>query len=379
MKNQLLKFLDELVVIENQSAQTALVKARGYYKHTRYTLFALATIVFIMVITIAVIVIRLVASKNREVSYQAMHDPLTNLYNRCYFEHQIHEAIIQCKKDGSQHALLYMDLDQFKVVNDTCGHVAGDELLKQVTSLLKNKIRKTDTLARLGGDEFGLLIINCDTIKAVLLGEELKTLINEYRFFWDEKLFAVGVSIGVALINKDFSDLKEILIAADTACYAAKDAGRNLVHVYDVDFKQYVHKLFRQYKVSGQQICFEITETAAITSFDKAIHFMEEFQKEGCRFSLDDFGSGLSSFAYLKQLPVDILKIDGLFVHNIDIEPIDYAMVKSINEIAHLYGKKTVAEVVESEAVFEKLSELGVDYAQGYAISRPVPIDQIIS
>ncbi|MCW8930411.1 MAG: EAL domain-containing protein [Gammaproteobacteria bacterium] len=494
LQNHLLVFLDALVVIENQTARTALSQANKYYINTRYTLFSIAVVVFILVIVIAVVVIRLVASKNRQVSYQAMHDPLTNLFNRCYFEHQVTEAIEQRKHFHHNYALLYLDLDQFKVVNDTCGHVAGDELLKQITSLLKNKVRKKDTLARLGGDEFGLLLKDCDIDRASSIGNELRNLINEFRFSWDNKIFSVGVSIGIAPITNETSDLKDVLIAADTACFAAKDAGRNLVHVYDkqdnilaeqegqiqwmseltaalqddrfelyaqainpvhgnsqnstikhyevlvrfidkkgkmyppgaflpaaerfgqitdidcwvientfkfisahrnqlsetvfsinisgrslgdVEFKQNIHTLFKKYKIPAKSLGFEITETAAIASFENAIQFIQEFKKAGCLFSLDDFGSGLSSFAYLKQLPVDLLKIDGLFVHNIDVEPIDYAMVKSINEIAHLYNKKTVAEFVESEEILSKLLELGVDYAQGYGISKPMGLSEI--
>ena len=493
LQHHLLIFLDALVVIENQMARTALSQANSYYVNTRYTLFFIAVIVFALVIAIAIVVTRLVASKNKQVSYQAMHDPLTNLFNRCYFEHQVKNSIEQRKKFSHNHALLYLDLDQFKVVNDTCGHVAGDELLKQITSLLKNKVRKKDTLARIGGDEFGLLLKECDIDKASSIGEELRNIINEYRFSWDNKLFSVGVSIGIAPITNETLGLKEVLIAADTACFAAKDAGRNLVHVYDkqdnilaekegqmqwmseitaalrddrfelyaqaikevqadadspveyyeilvrfidkkgkiflpgaflpaaerygkiteidcwvientfkfisanrealsetvfsvnisgcslgnIEFKQQIHTLFKKYKIPAGRIFFEITETAAIASFENAIQFIEEFKMAGCSFSLDDFGSGLSSFAYLKQLPVDILKIDGIFVHNIDVEPIDYAMVKSINEIAHLYNKKTVAEFVESDAVLEKLVELGVDYAQGYGISKPMSLADI--
>lgn len=233
LQHFVLVFLGALVVIENQSAHAALSQANTYYINTRYTLFSIALIVFILVIAIAIVVIRLVASKNKQVSYQAMHDPLTNLFNRCYFEHQVKDAIQQRKVSSYNHALLYMDLDQFKVVNDTCGHVAGDELLKQVTALLKNKVRKQDTLARLGGDEFGLLLEECDINKAALIADELRSIISKYRFSWDNKIFSVGVSIGIAAISKETSELKQVLIEADTACFAAKDAGRNLVHIYD--------------------------------------------------------------------------------------------------------------------------------------------------
>lgn len=494
LQQLLLKFLDALVAIENQSARTALSRANSYFLSAQYSLFAIATIVMVLVISIGIIVIRLVANKNKLVSYHAMHDPLTDLFNRSYFEHQVKTLLEKGVLPEIQHALLYMDLDQFKVVNDTCGHVAGDELLKQITSLLKTKIRKQDTFARLGGDEFGLLLKGCDLDQACLIAEELRKLINDYRFSWDNKLFSVGVSIGIAPISHQTLQLKEILIAADTACFAAKDAGRNSVHVYqpknreyaeyegqiqwiselsealienrfelyaqaihhvnngttiklkgyevfvrfvdklgkvyqpgaflptaerygritdidlwvikntfkylastgvqqsqdivfsinisgrslgDVEFKNKIHVLFKEYKIPEKTICFEITETAAIARFDHAINFINEFKQKGCSFALDDFGSGLSSFAYLKQLPVNVLKIDDTFIQNIDAEPIDYAMVKSINEIAHLHGKKTVAESVESKAVFNKLLEIGVDYAQGSAVSEAIKLSDI--
>lgn len=487
----ILKFLDQLVVIENKIAHNALARADRYFISTQYSLFTIAIVIMLLVISIAIIVIRLVSNKNKQVSYHAMHDPLTNLFNRSYFEYQLSSLLDNNVSAEIQHALLYLDLDQFKVVNDTCGHVAGDELLKQITSLLKTKIRKQDTFARLGGDEFGLLLKGCGIDQAYLIAEELRNLINEYRFSWDNKLFTVGVSIGIAPISQQTSKLKEVLIAADTACFAAKGAGRNSVHIYqpdnkelaeyegqihwmselsealienrfelyaqaiyqvhngeddqlkgyevlvrfidkqgktykpgaflpaaerygritDIDrwvidntfkylsshktqqskgivfsinlsgrslgdaaFKNQIHLLFEKYKISEKIICFEITETAAISSFEQAINFINEFKQKGCSFALDDFGSGLSSFTYLKQLPVDILKIDGSFVRNIDSDPIDYAMVKSINEIAQLYGKETVAEFVESKAIFAKLSEIGVDYAQGYALSKPVKL-----
>jgi len=495
LQHELLNLLDALVVIENQSAQAALVRANSYYKNTKYTLFALATVVSVMVIAIAIIVIRQVGSKNQQVSYQAMHDPLTNLYNRCYFEHQVHKSIQQCNKTNSPCALLFMDLDQFKVVNDTCGHMAGDELLRQITELLQTKVRKSDTLARLGGDEFGLLLTNCDVVRATLLAEDLRKHINEFRFLWDDKIFSVGVSIGIAAIDRQITELKEALIAADTACYAAKDAGRNQVHIYDPqekkslenkfqiewlseiksalqenrlllyaqsmvtletssssgpkfyeilvrlqaqdgklyppgaffpaaerygliteidrwvvkntfefiasnknissnslfflnlsgrsfmdnDFKYFLQKLFRQYNISGQRICFEMSESEVITAIDKTRSFVNEFREIGCQFSVDDFGSGLSSFTYLKQLMVNFLKIDGSICQNIDTDTINYAMVKSINELAHLYGKKTVAKNVESYSVMKKVADLGIDFAQGYEIAHPADLTEISS
>lgn len=491
LQYQLLELLDALVVIENRSAQEALVQANRYYENTKYTLIILTIIILIMVVAIAIAVIRQVGSKTQQVSYQAMHDPLTNLYNRCYFEHQVDKAISSVSNEV-QYVLLYLDLDQFKVVNDTCGHMSGDELLRQITELLQSKVRKSDILARLGGDEFGLLLKNCDVVMATLLAEELRKHINDFRFMWDDKIFTVGVSIGIAPIDKQIAELKDALIAADSACYAAKDAGRNQVHIYDpqdkksleqegqvqwmaeissalqenrmflyaqtverlastadvtntgyeilvrlVDkegkvyppgaffpaaqrtgqiteidrwvvkntfefiatrrlssdylfyinlsgrslgdnnFKHYLKNLFREYKLLGQHICFEISETDVIASFDNTRSFVNEFREMGCLFSVDDFGSGLSCFAYLKQLMVNVLKIDTALCHNIDSDVINYTMVKAINELAHLHGKQTVAKNVESSAIIKMLEELGLDGVQGYEISHPVKLTDL--
>jgi len=492
----LLKFLDALVIIENQSARQALFQTNKFYLSTQYSLFSIAFIVLLIVITIAVVVIRLVTNRNKLVSHQAMHDPLTNLYNRNFFEYHLENLLSKGLLNKQQHALLYMDLDQFKVVNDTCGHVAGDQLLKQISTLLKSKIRQQDTFARLGGDEFGLLLNNCDSGQAVKIAEQLSNIVNEYRFCWDNKIFSVGISIGIALITRQMMALKDVLIAADTACFAAKDAGRNTIHLYlpedkymseyegqiqwlpelsaalvddrfvlfaqpvyqlsnasasgdtvkgyeilvryqdqkgklyqpgaflpaaeryghmiDIDlwvikhsfayieasprhqsaalffsfnisaasiaskdFKKNLHDLFEQYNIPAQIIAFEITEMSAMSCFDRVIDFINDFRQQGCIFSLDDFGNGISSFSYLKQLAVDQVKITANSIAHINEQAIDYAVVKAINEIAHLHGKKTLAKGVENLSVRDKLVEMGVDYAQGYALSKPIKLMDI--
>lgn len=422
-----------------------------------------------------------------QLSYQARHDSLTGLVNRGEFELSLSKLIADATALHRSHALLYLDLDQFKVINDTCGHSAGDLLLREVTDLLKIKVRNSDTLARLGGDEFGVLLENCPKEKALSIAQELLETIKAFRFDWEEKTFTVGASIGLVEITDDSGNAARMLSAADTACYAAKDMGRNQVQMFQPDNEemvrrhgemhwvariakafeeerfvlyyqpivplasgdqdaehieilirlldesnqmvppgffipaaerynlmrsidrwvvthtfnwlvanperdiicainlsgqsigddQFLHFLFNQFKgtgVSPNKICFEITETAAISNIGKANDFICELKAIGCRFSLDDFGSGLSSFSYLKNLPVDYLKIDGIFVKDMERAPIDCAMVEAINSIGHVMGIKTIAEYVENDAIFEKIKAIGVDYAQGYGIAKPAPL-----
>ena len=429
----------------------------------------------------------------RQLSYQASHDSLTGLLNRHEFERRLEYALQSAKDDNKQHVLCYLDLDQFKVVNDTCGHVAGDQLLMQIAALIAPKVRDSDTLARLGGDEFGVLLEACSLSKALDTVETLRQVVVDFRFAWDERTFDVGVSIGVAVICADSGSVTEVLSAADAACYVAKDLGRNRIHVHQLDdvalarhrsemewarrlsgaikegrlrlcgqpivalqagnnlvrheilvhmldedgqmvppmafipaaerynlmpsvdrwvlsatlswmrrisrfaapmacsvnlsgrslcdprFQEFVMSEIRGAGVDPAHIVFEITETAAVANFAQARQFIGSLKRLGCRFALDDFGSGLSSFAYLKHLPVDYLKIDGNFVRDMASDPVDYAMVEAINHLGHVMGIRTIAECVESEAVLDKLKTLGVDYAQGFAISHPLPLDKLIA
>lgn len=425
----------------------------------------------------------------REISYQASHDALTGLINRREFEHRLSKLIDSARAERKHHALLYLDLDQFKLVNDTCGHAAGDELLRQITLVLQTRIRGNDMLARLGGDEFGVLLENCTLSHAQSVAEELIGTVKEFHFRWGDKVFTIGVSIGLVAITEDSLDWASLLSHADSACYHAKDLGRNRVQTYLADdlelvqrhnemhwvgriAKAYEEERFRlfyqpivcttpekenlphfeilvrmldeegkliapglfipaaerynlmttldrwvvrnafnwltahgnipmvcainlsghsmgdehfldfviaQIKGTGvpaDNICFEITETAAIGNLTKAVHFIGELKALGCRFSLDDFGSGLSSFAYLKNLPVDYLKIDGGFVKDMDNNQTSYAMVEAINNIGHTMNIQTIAEFVENQVVFDQLRELGVDFAQGYVIAKPAPLDE---
>jgi diguanylate cyclase (GGDEF)-like protein/PAS domain S-box-containing protein len=423
-------------------------------------------------------------------AHLASHDPLTGLLNRREFERRVTMALVESQYASNQHAVLYIDLDEFKVVNDTCGHAAGDELLRQIGALLRPRLREGDTLARLGGDEFGVLLEHCAPTPALAIAEALRTAIGEYTFAWNQRPFKIGASIGVVDVAGGPHTLAGVLAAADAACYTAKDKGRNRVQVYspesdevtlrkgemewvnrihhaladdrfclyaqpvehtsgDDGFPPYTEILLRlrdddgglvpptsfipaaeryhlmpaidrfvirsafatiarqlalatstpgvfAINVSGASIgddgfldfvqaefvragvphanvCFEITETTAVASLAKATEFMGALRALGCRFALDDFGVGVSSFTYLKHLPVDYLKIDGSFVKGMLDDPVDHAMVEAIHRIGHLMGKRTIAESVEHRDAVRALCAIGVDYAQGYAIAKPAP------
>lgn len=485
-QEEILGLLDRLVDIENEHAIQALASANKHHSQTRYVMFFLTTVAFLLCVFVAWQVIRNVGDKNRKITHQATHDNLTNLVNRHEFELQIENALLQCTKNTNEHSLLFMDLDQFKIVNDTCGHIAGDQLLQQATARIKDVIRDGDILARIGGDEFGLLLLNKSTAQASLVAEKIRKCIDDFRFSCGDKNFQIGISIGISSINKDSLNMSDVLVAADTACFMAKEKGRNLVHVYDpgddkirerqgeiqwitritealennnfilhfqpivplsdtTSIKQCFEVLIRYQEpdgdiyppgsflpaaerygkieeidywviknalnwlgnntrihsdisisinlsgaslsndslatfieshikkngISPQQIIFEITETSVIASLTSAVNLMTRLKKIGCRFALDDFGSGLSSFNYLKNLPVNILKIDGSFVRSASSNPIDLAMIKSINEIGHVMGMETIAEFVEDVQTLDLMKEIGVDYAQGFAIARP--------
>jgi len=431
-------------------------------------------------------------------SYQATHDDLSGLYNRREFEQRLSRAIERVFNHDEHHVLLYMDLDQFKVVNDTCGHVAGDLVLRQVAEVIVPLLQDRETLARLGGDEFGILLENYSLDDAKALSKRILNAIRKYRFNWSGMVFEIGISIGIVDIDSGMQSISNIMSYADAACYMAKDMGGNNMQLYqmdDDDYKQrkdqmkwvqritqafadsrfmlYAQRIsplqseetdehyeilmrmlddngdviepqdyiiaaeryrtmvdidrwvvrnafisISQYvlkqkadeslperifsvNLSGQSlgnataldyikeqlnefpevisyVVFEITETVAISNLVSAQNFITEFRAMGVQFSLDDFGTGVSSFSYLKNLQVDYLKIDGGFVREMVIDPVDYAMVKSIAHIGHVMGIKTIAEHTETEEVCDKLRDIGVDYAQGYWLHSPEPLENLI-
>ena len=434
----------------------------------------------------------------RALSYQATHDALTGLINRREFEHRLNEAlhVASARSPTLRHVVMFLDLDQFKVVNDTCGHQAGDRLLKQITSVLQTRVRTSDTLARLGGDEFGVLLQDCTLEMAQRIAEELRQAIRDFRFVWQDRVMNVGVSIGLAEMSGEHETLSTIMSAADVACYlgqgirpqprahvqrgpGARAAPRNAVGVAhqprlrrgtvravlpadradpprrrrhaavraaaaharrnrparaaervhpggravqpdaddrplggapgvphtraparhrrgdrapycltinvstttinDEQFLDYVIAEMAAAEVSPGALCFELTETTAMTSLVAATHFIRELRKRGVRFSLDDFGSGLSSFMFLKNLPVDYVKIDGQFVHNVAQDAIDRSMVDAITQIAGAMGIGTIAERVDSAEVLEQLAIIGVQYAQGHYVASPQPVEVLQS
>jgi diguanylate cyclase (GGDEF)-like protein/PAS domain S-box-containing protein len=425
---------------------------------------------------------------HRALHYQASHDALTGLINRREFENRLTAAVDGVRQDAaSNQALLYLDLDQFKLINDTCGHPAGDQLLRQITGLLQSRVRTGDIIGRLGGDEFGILLASCPLDQALRVAEQLRQAIRDYRFVWQDGVLAVGVSIGLVEITAETPTVASVMSAADVACYSAKDLGRNRVQLYKSDnmperhremhwvskltrageegrfelfyqpivpisgnatrrehfelmlrlrdesgtlvapaefipaaerynvmpsidrwvvrqaLDRVVHRIssgiepytvavnlsgtslnderFLEYLIAELStrelapgaMCFEITETAAIANLGNVVYFMRELKARGCHFALDDFGSGLSSFMYLKNLPVDYLKIDGQFVENVTRDPVDRSMVEAICQIGKAMGIQTIAERVESAEVLAELGRLGVGFAQGFHIARPHP------
>ena len=429
-----------------------------------------------------------------KLTFEATHDSLTKLTNRRGFDEKLKQVIQQIETDNTAHALLYLDLDQFKIINDTSGHGAGDVALIEVSNLLASLLRQADLLARVGGDEFSILLPNCSLDMAKKIGEKICQSLDEYVFSWEKNEYKLGVSIGIISLDCTVDSYEEALKLADTSCYLAKEAGRNRIHVHTTSdqavmqrlqqgnivsqiqdalktnrFTCYLQKICpvdpstakdsnlshyevlvrmldqkgelvapflflptaERYKLmhkidhwviensirnmaeiqdqigclninlSGQTIahedsydiivkaierygmptnklCFEITETAAISNPQAGIEFLNKLRSLGCKIALDDFGTGLSSYEYLKKLPADTLKIDGQFIKGMLTDELDLAMVKSINEIGHLMGKETVGEFVENAEILNKLKEIGVDYAQGYHLHKPCSMQSLI-
>jgi len=431
-----------------------------------------------------------VEERTRQLSWQSTHDALTGLANRVEFERRLQELLDSAHTKGKRHALCFLDLDQFRVVNDTAGHLAGDELLRQMASLIAEKVHGAGTLARLGGDEFGLLLENCELEAAEHLAKDLVDAVRSFRFMWNQRTLAVGLSIGLARIDAGSEGIAQVLSDANMAYCIAKERGPNTVHVYQEDdrelaqrrsemrwlatihtaleenrfqlyrqpiiplaatpgaqlhcevllrlidesgyivspavflpaaeryhlistidrwvaetlfhflvrqercgtlterkviyamnvsgaslsepsFLDFVRDRLRHYGVPARRICFEITETAVISNMHSAMRFIKELKTLGCRFALDDFGTGLSSFSYLQNLSVDYIKIDGSFVRDMLCDPMAFAIVGSVNNLAHAVGLKTIAEYVDQRGLLERLSELGVDYVQGHHLASP--------
>jgi len=426
---------------------------------------------------------------NANLADLARSDHLTKLNNRMYFEYALKTVLADRDRRGGPYALLTLDLDKFKVVNDTCGHLAGDDLLKRIATLLRDMVRSNDTIARLGGDEFAVLLRNCSAAEANTVANNVRDAIADLRFRWEDNRFDVTASIGLVMVAPGDGDLESLLHAADQCCMEAKNAGRDAVVVYQPDesqkstrkresrwiarltdalendrfqlfyqpivpvsnpkrashceillrlegddgellnpglflppaerfqlmpqidrwvtekiiqwlaspeanridakvvlvnlsaqtltddrFVEFVTEKFKSSNVDPSRVCFEVTETAAISSLSRAANLMKRLRELGCRFALDDFGSGMSSFDYLTDLPVQVLKIDGSYVERIVDSPAHRAIVRSINDIGHAMNMVTVAESVSDPKIMQCLRELGVNYAQGFDIGQPAPL-----
>jgi diguanylate cyclase (GGDEF)-like protein/PAS domain S-box-containing protein len=432
----------------------------------------------------------------RQMTYQASHDALTGLVNRREFERRLVEALDSAQSGELGHALCYLDLDRFKAVNDTCGHTAGDNMLREVAALFKEAVRDSDTVGRLGGDEFALLLVGCPLEKARQIADDVVRAVDEYRFVWKDKIFAVGVSIGLVEIGHGSGTLEDIMNSADSACYVAKKQSNVHVHVYsareeetarhngetawlqklqaalrdngfelyfqpivhtragslrgpaievflrmeaepgqlaaapaefiraaeryrlmplvdrwvvqavlsalgrgglkvaagrsvavniagqtlgDPDFLEFVVDCFDHTGANPADICFELTESSVAVNLDNAQRFIGVLRGMGCEFALDDFGSGVSSFATLKTLPMDYLKIDGSFIRNLAGDSVNQAMVAAIIELSRSLNFRIVAEHVEDQSSLDAVKDMGIEFAQGYIFGRPQPLSMIPS
>jgi diguanylate cyclase (GGDEF)-like protein/PAS domain S-box-containing protein len=430
----------------------------------------------------------------RQMTYQASHDPLTGLVNRREFERRLQEAMDSAQTGNVGHALCFLDLDRFKTVNDTCGHTAGDNMLREVATLIKEAVRDSDTAGRLGGDEFALLLVGCPLDKARQIADDVVRSVNDYRFVWKDKIFNIGVSIGLVEIGRGGSTIEDILNAADSACYVAKKQGGLHVHVYsaseeatarhsgeihwlqklqsalrdnkfelyfqpivharagglrgpalevfvrlegengqpsappaefiraaeryrlmphvdrwvvqtvlsalgrggmklppgrsvainvagqtlgDSEFLEFVVDCFDHTGANPADICFEVTESSVVANLDHAHRFIEVLHGMGCEFALDDFGSGLSSFSTLRTLPMDYLKIDGSFIKNLAGDSVNQAMVAAMIDLSRSLNFRVVAEQVEDQLSLDTVTNMGIDFVQGFVVGRPQPLSMV--
>jgi diguanylate cyclase (GGDEF)-like protein/PAS domain S-box-containing protein len=429
----------------------------------------------------------------REMSYQASHDALTGLVNRAEFERRLGAALDSARGEGVSHVVSYLDLDRFKLVNDSSGHIAGDNLLREISSLLKQRVRDSDTVARVGGDEFAMLLAGCPLDKARQIADDICQAVADHKFAWQDRVFDIGVSIGLVEVGKDSGSAEGVLSAADSACYVAKQQGRGRIHVYstrdevlarergeiqwlqrlqralkenefelyvqpivalagrtevgpaaeillrmrdesgasilpshflgsaeryqlmshidrwvvqtaltaiaggaphlpngrscginlsaqtlgDDDFLEFVVDVLDHTGVDPQKICFEIRESAVVSQLDQAQRFINVLHGIGCRFALDNFGSGIGSFANLKNLSLDYLKIDGVYTHDVENDSVNREMVAAMVKLARTLDFRVVAEQVEDQASFEALRGLGVDFVQGYVVEKPRPLHAV--
>jgi len=488
----LLNHLNDLVQLEKTLAEETLQGNQSRYKKIQGLLLALLTAAFGMSMLISGFVVKRVTRANRKIAHLASHDDLTGLHNRRSFEAHLKHVVAIAPRSTDCYGLMFIDLDRFKIINDTCGHHAGDQLLIQLTNMIQARLRRGDLFARIGGDEFAVVARGNKFSDITELAEELRLLVHDFKFHYADQKFSISLSIGVLPIDGIDTDIESILSDVDSACYVAKQSGRNRVHItqendaevvkyrndiagmqniklalaeerltlfyqpvfkllengvelshceillrirsesgelfspaefipiaekynvmteidrwvfsnaldwivkhqheYDIprllinlsglsfindEFLEFVSEQLQTRNIDTNKIAFEITETSAVDNMDKANVFINRIRELGCRFALDDFGSGFSTFAYLKNLPIDYLKIDGSLVKNMATDGIDREMVRAINEIGHTVGAKTIAEFVEDEKTLDALRAIGVDYAQGYGLCKPLALSDL--
>jgi len=488
----LLNHLNDLVQLERMLADEALAHNQETYKETQRLQIYIVCAAFALSMIISIMVIARVARANKRIAHLANHDDLTGLHNRRSFEQHLQYTIDNAERSDNTHGLLYLDLDRFKIVNDTCGHHAGDQLLIQLTQMMQERLRRGDLFARVGGDEFAI-IAQGKTFEDIRgLADDLRVIVSDYTFRYQEQSFKVSLSVGVTPIDGQIQSIERVLADVDSACYVAKQSGRNRVHVTQDDdaevvkyrsnlagiqairkaladdrlslfyqpifhiedesvklahceillrirsengemysptrfipiaekynimteidqwvfthvidwllahqaghviprllvnlsglsfaddgFSTFIVERLTRGDVDPSYIAFEISEGAAVKNFEKVSQFIDRVRALGCELALEDFGSGFSSFAYLKRLSFDYLKIDGSLVRNIATNSVDRDMVAAINQIGHTVGAKTIAEFVEDDASLNCLREINVDYAQGYGLRMPTPLDQL--
>lgn len=497
MQNNLLELLDDLIRLEEEYAEQAREKGQVNFRSTLFLMTVLTVLILAVGIAIAIYIVRLSNRITERFHYQASHDDMTGLINRREFKSRLAMALHTAKTERISHALLFLDLDEFKIVNDSGGHSAGDQMLKALPEVISSVVRKGDTVARLGGDEFGILLSDCDPDYAVLIANKVREAVAEFQFNWENKTFMVGASIGLVTIDEDSDDVNSLLRYADMACYAAKDQGKNRVYVFKFEdiniirhhghmqwasvlkeaiannkltiylqpikwsgaakekatFERYEalirlkgedgqiieprkfipaaeryhmmpevdrwvleqvfdlcpeaehglknnplltvnlssdslcneafiefleHKLL-SHPLFANHLCFEIREDVVINKLQHMEQVILKLKQYGCKVSIDKFGAGISSLYYLKNLDIDYVKIEGAYVRNILSDDVNHELVSVVTDFCHKLGIDTIASFVEDDETFDEVRRLGVDYAQGVAIGKPLPCNKYLN
>jgi len=494
-RQNVLAGLDKLVLLQEKITRSIITDTKEHQETIRNIILLLSLAAFFIAVYIAQLVMRETSRKNSEIHFQATHDELTKLVNRKEFNRRLKKAYKTAKDNHENHVLCFLDLDKFKSINDSCGHKAGDELLVQLTTIINNHIRNHDTLARIGGDEFGLLLEGCSLDKAIEIAEGIVSLIKNYKFNWQDRVFYVGVSIGISTITHKTQNIETALSQADIACYTAKDMGRSQVQIHgriderikkihkelgwvadinntanndhfalhlqaikslqlkqaipmyevllrlnddegtlvspgsyistaerfslmkDVDhwvikqsfrhlselyktaencdvrlfinisanslannaFSEFVVQQYKKYNIAHDAVCLEISEINATKNINQTAEVIASLRKYNIKFALDNYGAETLSFSYLKSLHVDYLKIDGNIIKNMSHDTADRAMVAAINQIGKVMHIEIIAKHVENIFTLNQIKEIGIEYAQGFYLDKPININERIN